>query len=93
MKQVKLGDKVKDKVTGFKGIVVSISKHLYGCDRVGVQPEIGKDGKVPDAGWFDIDSIELVKSAVVKGHTEEPAETKRGGPTLPGQIPTRSNPR
>lgn len=93
MGKINLGDRVKDKVTGFKGIVVSMSRHLYGCDRIGIQPEVGADGKVPECGWFDIDAAELIEAGVVKGHTEEPVETRRGGPTLPGQIPTRGNPR
>lgn len=89
-----LGDKVKCKITGLSGIVIARSKYLYGCDRVGVQPPMGADGKLPDAMWGDLDSVEVVQKSVVKGHTEKTEVEKTGGPSLPGQTPTRSdNPR
>lgn len=85
--QAELGDKVKCKVTGFTGIVIGKSKHLYGCDRVGVQPPVDKDGKALDAMWADIDAVEVLEKAVVKGHTDQPAGTKKGGPLTRSEIP------
>ena len=77
-----LGDEVKDKVTGLVGVVTAHAKHLYGCDRVFVQPPIGSDGKIPDGWWVDIMSVEVKKAAKVKSeNTEQPrAERKTGGP-------------
>ena len=41
-----LGDLVKDKVTGFTGIVICRAVWLNGCARLTVQPQkVGKDGK------------------------------------------------
>ena len=37
-----LGKPVKDKVTGMKGIVSSVSFDLYGCIQVIVNPGLGK---------------------------------------------------
>lgn len=48
-----LGAKVKDKVTGFEGVVTSVSFDLYGCIQAVVTPPAG-DGKNPDGRWFDI---------------------------------------
>jgi hypothetical protein len=48
-----LGYPVVDKVTGFTGIVTSVSFDLYGCVQVIVSPPIDKDGKRPEAHWFD----------------------------------------
>ena len=45
--------RVTDNVTGFKGTVVAISQWQQGCVRIGVQPEIGEDGKMPDVQWID----------------------------------------
>lgn len=36
---VELGDRVKDKISGLKGIAVGISNYLYGCRRISIQPE------------------------------------------------------
>lgn len=59
--KVELGDEAKDKVTGFKGVVVAISKWLTGCDRYGLQPSVDKEGKVPDLYWVDEPMLELIK--------------------------------
>lgn len=86
-----LGDRVKDPVTGFTGIVTSISTWLHGCIRMGVQPEKLDDGKVADDKYFDQSQLVLVKAGV---HTPmvlavvpapEP-ETRRsnGGPAREG---------
>lgn len=90
-----LGDKVKCYVTGITGIVVSKSKHLYGCDRIGIQPPSGADNKLVEAVWCDIDAVEVTEKAVVKGHTQRPVDVRKfGGPSLPGMVETRSdNPR
>lgn len=72
---VELGDRVKDKISGLKGIAVGISNYLYGCRRISIQPEESKDGKPAD--WFTIDEPQciVVKSAVVEGR-----ETPTHGP-------------
>lgn len=72
---MKLGDKVKDTVTGFTGIVVTRAEHLNGCIRFGVQSDKLKDGIPSDAQWFDEPQLVLVKPAAVK---RGPSET--GGP-------------
>jgi len=51
---VKLGQKVKDSISGFEGIVTGISTWLYGCVRVNVAPDhLDNDGKPIEAQWFD----------------------------------------
>lgn len=62
----KLGDLVSDKVTGFKGIVISYSKHLAGCDRLYVEPRVSDDGKFTEGRWFDIDLLDVEDAGVVK---------------------------
>lgn len=71
---ITLGDKVKDTITGFTGIVVSRTVWLNGCIRLGVQGPL-KDGKVPDAEHFDESQIALVKSKAIPSH-----EVRNGGP-------------
>lgn len=48
-----LGLKVRDAVTGFEGVVTSISYDLYGCIQAIVSPAMDKDGKPGDSRWFD----------------------------------------
>ncbi len=74
--ELELGDVVKDKVTGFKGIVVGITNWLYGCARAIVQPEgLTKEGKVYDNQSFDVPQLEIVKKAKI-----QPASQDTGGP-------------
>ena len=56
-----LGFKAKDKVTGYKGVVSSVSFDLYGCIQVVLTPPCGKDGKQEDGRWFDIQRIEVLR--------------------------------
>jgi hypothetical protein len=51
-----LGFKVREKVTGFVGVVSSISFDLYGCTCAFITQEIHlKDGeqRLGDGSWFD----------------------------------------
>jgi hypothetical protein len=54
-----LGMKVTDKVTGFKGVVASVSFDLYGCIQCIVTPEAGELGKQEDCRWFDIKRLRV----------------------------------
>jgi hypothetical protein len=79
-----LGDKVKDTVTGFEGIIVAKTDWLYGCTRCTVQPGfLDKDGKTIEAQGFDELQLELIESGVVKSKMyEAPKQAKAviGGP-------------
>jgi hypothetical protein len=61
-----LGDKVRDRITGMTGIVISRSEHLFGCERYWVEPQELKDSKPVDGRWFDQDSLELVEAGVIQ---------------------------
>lgn len=50
---VKLGNKVKDNITGFTGIATGRTEWLYGCARICIEPQELKDGKPIDSCWFD----------------------------------------
>lgn len=62
---VQLGDLVRDSVTGFEGVAVSITRYLQGCRRVGVQSRKLIDGKPGDWQTFDEPQLTVTKSAVV----------------------------
>jgi len=54
-----LGKEVKDRITGFKGTVTSISFDLYGCVQAVISPGTKKDGTLPDGRWFDVTRLEV----------------------------------
>jgi hypothetical protein len=57
---VNLGDKVRDQVTGFTGVVIGKARYLTGCNTVGIQAPVDKEGKLIDAQWFDEQRIEAL---------------------------------
>ncbi len=60
MKQIKLGDKVRCKITGFTGTAIIKSEFLNGCIQWGVLPEKDKKGnKMPEEVGIDQHSLEL----------------------------------
>lgn len=60
-----LGRPAKDIVTGFKGVVSSVSFDLYGCVQCAVTPPIDKDGKMENGRWFDVTRIKVSTKARV----------------------------
>lgn len=80
-----LGDKVKDQITGFAGIVTCRSQWLNGCNTYGLQTEKLKDGEVPqDRQHFDAPQLKLVKAAAVKSR-----KVRAGGPVKDVPVPNR----
>jgi hypothetical protein len=57
---VALGAKVKDKVTGYTGIVIGRTEWLYGCFRYTVQSQEMKDGKPVESMGFDEDALDVL---------------------------------
>lgn len=79
-----LGDKVKDTITGYEGVVMAVAFHIHGCKRVLVEPiKLGKDGLLADnAWWMDEPRVKVVKKGFVKptGQTPESTAPAPGGP-------------
>lgn len=55
-----IGATLRDKVTGFEGVVVGRGDHLSGCDTYGLQAKQLKDGYPQDIKWFDEPRLERV---------------------------------
>ena len=83
---IKLGDRVRDRISGFEGIATATAAYLNGCNRVLVEPaKLDKEGKLIEALWFDDVQVEMAqKGAFAKG------KTKVGGPAR--SDPSRSDP-
>ncbi len=72
MTEIKLGDKVKDRHTGFVGIAVAKTEFVNGCIQWSVLSKVGKDNKMPEEVGIDEGSLEVVKKPdkkVVKRET------------------------
>lgn len=60
-----LGLKARDKVTGFEGVVSTVSFDLYGCIQVVLTPPLDGDGKKQDGVWFDVARLEVTDDVPV----------------------------
>lgn len=69
-KKVELGNKVKDRVSGFTGIMVGRTSYLQGCDRCAVQPPVNKDGTLPEMKHFDEPDLVFVDGGVIPNVTK-----------------------
>jgi hypothetical protein len=78
MKQVLLGQKVKDVVSGAEGIVVQITQYMYGCPRVGIQAPVGTDGKIPDTQDIDLPQLDILVHEPVINAAFETSTIKLG---------------
>lgn len=74
---IKLGDKVCDKITGLVGVATARTEHLNGCIRYAIQPPVDKEGKMQDIWVVDEQQIEVVKEEAFKAKP-----TKTGGPNV-----------
>ena len=81
----KLGQTLKDSITGFSGIATGKAEFLNGQVQFGLKPK-QKEGetKVPEAEWFDASQLVFVNSGVLK--TKKVSNT--GGPSY--DMPSRN---
>lgn len=77
-----LGLKVKDVITGMKGVVTSVSYDVAGCIQGLVRPEgTGDNGKLKESYWFDTKRLKVLSKVPV---VEQPNfEFVPGGEDLP----------
>lgn len=75
-----LGHAVEDRVSGFSGIVASVSFDLYGCIQLVVTPRVGADGKNGDSQWFDVSRLR-----VLDGDPVMPTPNYEYGPVARGE--------
>ncbi len=81
-----IGDEVKDKVTGMKGIVMVQAFYATGCSHFGIQQRsVSKEGKTPNYEYFDESRLELITEKVVDFNIKKPTS----GPTRSSDLPPR----
>ena len=57
---IELGIKVKDKITGFEGVVTGYVEYLSGCNQALVAPRVKEDGSLIDSEWIDEQRLDRV---------------------------------
>ena len=59
--KIPLGTIVRDLVTDLVGVAENRTEFMYGCDRYWIQPQVGKDGKVPEGYMVDEPQLKPVE--------------------------------
>ena len=72
-------EEVRDRVTGFRGVITGRTEWAYGCIRYSVQPKGLKNGRPVEAMGFDEASLALVTPSR-KARKRRKAPRKKGGP-------------
>lgn len=85
---VKLGNRVRDNITGFSGVATGKTEWLYGCNRICIEPAELHEGKPIEAQWFDEQRVEIItedkpkisadNSALSGGPQKDPFPRKAG---------------
>ena len=60
MSEIKLGDRVSDKVTGFAGTVQGLHQYIYCGDMATVQPPVNAEGEWQDSRTFYLSELEIL---------------------------------
>lgn len=63
--EIALGQTVKDRITGFKGVVTGLVDYISGCRQALVSPTTKPDGDFAHSHWFDTDRLDVQDVAVV----------------------------
>ena len=61
---IKLGQKVKDSITGLAGLTTGRCEYITGCTQVLIQPPCKPDGDFVESRWIDEDRLTVVDAAV-----------------------------
>ena len=79
MEKIELGDQVKCKYTGFKGVIVAKTEFINGCVQFSVVPKW--DGKSPIMEEMSIDegSLEIIKKRKKEVEEDYEDEEENGG--------------
>lgn len=81
-----MGAKVKDKLTGFSGVIGALERPLTGNVAIMIEPDkLSSSKTVQDSHWFDANRVEVIQP-------KKPAKTKNkvsgrdGGPAPLGEM-------
>ena len=70
------GQTVKEKITGFKGVITGTAYYITGCNQYLIVPKCQPDGKVAEGTWYDEGRLVLQKG---ENWEEKDVEAKENG--------------
>lgn len=56
-----MGLKMRDKITGFTGVVTGYVQYISGCNQMLLAPKANKEGGFVESQWFDEQRMETVE--------------------------------
>lgn len=75
---IKLGQKAKDKITDFEGILTARHQYITGCDQYSLSPQgVDEKNQLKETYSFDEGRIEILGTGI---NPEEIKTEKPGGP-------------
>ena len=80
---IELGREAKDKITGFKGILIGKAEYLFGCTQYCIVPKVSKDNTKNGGLWFDEGRLEIIGNGILP---KEVRVKKNGGPNMDSPI-------
>jgi hypothetical protein len=72
-----IGAEVRNKITGFEGIITSRVQYITGCDQYGLQPRVDEKGNHREGIYADEGQLEPVNEGIKE---EEVQGKEKGGP-------------
>ena len=80
-----LGETLKDKITGFEGVVMGRSQYFTDCNHYGLLSRTLKDGIPTDYQWFDETRVVRVENTEIV--TKEERIDRKGATSGPFSNP------
>ena len=78
MKEIKLGCRAEDTVTGLKGIVIARAEYLNGCIQYCLKPRIDSTKTTyPEGEWIDEIQVKRIGDGVLANPKKKPAVRKK----------------
>jgi hypothetical protein len=62
---MKIGQTVRDRITGFCGTVIGAVEYITGCRQFQLQPKAKAEGDFVEARWLDEDRLEILNAEPV----------------------------
>lgn len=79
MPRIKLGDKIRDRVTGFTGIATAKTEYLNGCTQFDISGK--SDEKTGEARVLSVDDQQVERLDAGLNKKEPVKKTRTGGPS------------
>jgi hypothetical protein len=64
MDRIRLGQRIRDRVSGLTGIATARLEYLNGCTQYCISPPVDKDGKRVEGWYVDQQTLELVDNGI-----------------------------